>query len=245
LRIAVISDVHANLEALEAVLAEIDTIGVEKIVSSGDLVGYNADPNAVVERMKALGIHSILGNHDAVACGIEEPVGFNPIAKRAALWTREEMTRKNREYLAGLSAEYDFDGHFCMVHGSLVHRDSYIFSSKDIAENFSLMKEKLPAMSVCFFGHTHYQVAYGYHLGEFERISSTEFPLQEGQLYLINPGSVGQPRDHDSRAAFLVVDFERMEVAFRRIEYDIEACRDKILANSLPVELANRLLKGW
>ena len=164
---------------------------------------------------------------------------------RAALWTREEVSGANREYLAGLPAESDFDDRFHMVHGSLVHRDSYIFSTKDIAENFSLMKERLPSTSICFFGHTHYQVAYSYHLGEVEMITSRNFTLQEDRLYLINPGSVGQPRDHDPRAAFLVVDFEKMEVEFRRSEYDIEACRAKILANALPVELADRLLKGW
>ena len=245
MRVAVISDVHANLEALEAVLAEIDTLGVDRIVCPGDLVGYNADPNAVVDRMRGLAILSIMGNHDVVACGIEEPVGFNPVATRAALWTRDEVSDTNREYLAGLPAESGFDDRFHMVHGSLVHRDSYIFSSKDIAENFSLMKERCPSLSICFFGHTHYQVAYSYHIGEVEMITSPEFTLHEGRLYLINPGSVGQPRDHDPRAAFLVIDFERMEVSFRRVEYDIAACRAKILANSLPVELANRLLKGW
>jgi len=244
LRYAVISDIHANLEALTASLDLIGTMEVDRIVCLGDLVGYNANPNEVTDLIREQGIPLIMGNHDAVACGLENPWNFNPIAREAALWTRRTLTEENSRYLRQPPTEILIDDRFVMAHGSLQHRDQYLFSQETIDKNFDLLHKKYGHIHLAFFGHTHYQIAHVKGPDGIGNLTQKVIPLASGHDYLINPGSIGQPRDQDPRAAFLVYDDQAREVETFRLAYDIEACYRKIVDAGLPVELAERLLRG-
>ncbi len=245
MRYAIISDIHSNLEALEVVLREIDRIGVDRIVSLGDLVGYNANPNECVRILRDRGVSSLMGNHDAAACGLEDPVDFNPIARAAVLWTRHALEPGNQDLLEGLPEEGSLNGGLRLAHGSLLHRDHYLASHDDIMENIRRMREAEPEIRVLFFGHTHIQIAFAYDRETLTVVSSPTFSIRDDKLYLINPGSVGQPRDKDPRCAFLLYDEEAQTVEFIRLPYDVRACSEKIISAGLPRVLADRLHTGW
>ena len=245
MRYAVISDIHANLEALETVLREIDRIGVDRIVSLGDLVGYNANPNECVRMIQERGILSLMGNHDAAACGLEDPAEFNPVARAAVLWTRRTLEPDLRSVLEGLPEEASLNEGLRLVHGSLIHRDHYLRSYYDIMENIRRMRGTEPGIRMLFFGHTHIQVAFAFDGDQPAVLSSPKFSVRDDSLYLINPGSVGQPRDRDPRCAFLLYDEEAQTVEFLRLPYDVHACSEKIISAGLPGALAERLHTGW
>ena len=239
MRYAVISDIHSNLEAFVAVLAEIDKIGADGVICLGDIVGYGANPNECVEIIKNRRIFSLIGNHDKAACGLTEPYSFNSSARRAALWTRDELTPENIEYLRGLPDESAVHG-FMLVHGAPSNPDKYILSEYEAAEEFPLLGE----YRLCFFGHTHVRVFYTFMEGEVESSTAERSRLQADAKYLVNPGSVGQPRDQDPRAAFLIID-EPGEIEFRRVDYPIEAAQKKIIECGLDRFLAERLSLGY
>jgi len=245
MRYAVVSDVHANLEAFEAVLAEIDHIGVDRIVSLGDLVGYSANPNDCVRIAVERDIPTLMGNHDAAACGLEEPLDFNPIARAAILWTRTVLEEECRQFLRVQPEQRSLPGSVRLVHGSLLDRDQYLFSVSDVRENVRRMRQQRPEIRILFFGHTHHQCALCCREDTVASIPGPRFTLEEHASYLINPGSVGQPRDRDTRAAFLLYDEDSRTVEFVRIRYGIPACARKILSAGLPRELADRLSQGW
>jgi len=246
MRTAILSDIHANLEALRVVLEAVQGMGADRIYSLGDLVGYNADPNACVDLIREREIPSLMGNHDVVACGTSEPVEFNPIARAAALWTREILTGGNRGFLEALPEQRSPAEGVRLVHGSLLHRDHYLLSRYDIMENVNRMRKEEPALRILFFEHTPNQVAFACDRdNNLSVISAPRFALQEDRIYLINPGSVGQPRDQDPRSAFLLYDEQEQTVEFIRLSYDIKACAKKILSQGLPRELADRLDHGW
>jgi len=245
-RYAILSDIHANLEALRAVLEAVEPMGLDGICSLGDLVGYNADPDACVRLVRERGIPSLMGNHDAVACGISDAVDFNPIARAAAIWTRETLAPELRDFLLEQPEQRGLTGEIRLVHGSLLHRDHYLLSRFDILENVRRMRAERPEIRILFFGHTHNQVAYSCDPDDnISQVSSPRFSLQDDRVYLINPGSVGQPRDHDPRSSFVLLDLDARAVEFVRLAYDIRACANKILAQGLPRELADRLFHGW
>jgi len=244
MRYAVISDVHANLEALSAVISKIAGLKTDRILCLGDIVGYNANPNEVIDILKSEKALCIMGNHDAVACGLREPNNFNPLAKRAALWSREQLTDESRAFLRDLPKELKVDDFF-IFHGSIHDTDRYILYKEDIKENFQLLKKLTGQPRMGFFGHTHVRTAY---INDSDVISvdlSIELPLSPSRKYLINPGSVGQPRDYDPRASFLIYDTIEQKVTFFRTDYDIAACQDKIIKAGLPSQLATRLEMGW
>jgi len=247
MRTAVISDIHANLEALQAVLREIDCLGVDRIVSLGDLVGYNASPNECVQAIREREIPTLMGNHDAVACGLEDPLDFNPIAGKAVIWTRRALTPEHREFLARQPEQRRIDRTAILVHGSLKHRDQYLMSRTDMLENLQRLRSGGSGIRIVFFGHTHHQMAVscGMDLNDAAVTAGPRIELREDALYLINPGSVGQPRDQDPRSAFLVMDEDRQAVEFLRVPYDVHACAEKIRSHGLPHELAERLYQGW
>ena len=245
MRYAVVSDVHANLEAFEAVLEQIDRIGVDQIVSLGDLVGYNANPNECVKIALERDIPGLMGNHDAAASGLEDPVDFNPIAQEAILWTKDVLRMEYRDFLARQPEQRSLSGFVRLVHGSLLDRDHYLLTQYDVLENVRRMQEQKPEVRVLFFGHTHHQRAFHCRDETLTAVRSPRFRLEEGDFYLINPGSVGQPRDHDPRASFLLYDDESGLVEFIRIPYSVPACARKILSAGLPRELAHRLGQGW
>jgi diadenosine tetraphosphatase ApaH/serine/threonine PP2A family protein phosphatase len=244
MRTAVISDIHANLEALTAVRERIKEQNADEIVCAGDLVGYNANPNECLDMLRREKARCVLGNHDAVAAGLEEPEGFNSLARAAVLWTREQLTEQNKQFLLSLPREQRVRD-FILFHGSIHDTDRYILYRNDAVDNFQLLGELPGSPALGFFGHTHERTA----LIEQHGIISTSLVIDELELlpdrrYLISPGSVGQPRDGDPRAAFLIYDDRDRKVAFHRVEYDIRTCQDKIIHAGLPPRLAERLEWG-
>lgn len=225
MKYAVISDIHSNLEAFLSVLSEIDAIGPEAIICLGDIVGYGADPNACTDIIRERKIPSVMGNHDAAASGVTEPYNFNSAAREAALWTREELTKENRSFLATLPERIETE-HFMAVHGAISDPDKYILDYRDAEPEFGLMG----GYTLCFFGHTHVPAQY----------KSTTGPGRR----LVNPGSVGQPRDGNPGAAYIIYDTES-GIEFRRAEYDIRSAQKKIIENGLDKRLAERLSHGW
>lgn len=247
MRFLILSDVHANLTALEASLAQCEGKW-DKAVCLGDIVGYGPDPNEVVDRIRALDAVTIRGNHDKVGSGIESADDFNPVARAAAMWTREQLRSENREYLGKLPlGPISLDG-FSLVHGALRDEDEYVVAPAQALESL------LEAPSqVTFFGHTHLQG--GFSLGPDNQVSmlrlrppdghrSTTLEVKKGTNYLLNPGSVGQPRDGDSRAAFAIADLERHEVEFWRVPYEIESVQQRMEKAGLPESLILRLSFG-
>ncbi|MBI3076436.1 MAG: metallophosphoesterase family protein [Deltaproteobacteria bacterium] len=245
MRYAILSDIHGNLEALTAVLERLRALAVDRYVSLGDVVGYNTNPNECLALLKALGATSIQGNHDAAGCGLEAPVNFNPAARQAILWTQAHLAEEHARYLQGLAPQADVDGAFLAVHGSIRDRDEYIFTERALADNLALLEAGPGPARVCFFGHTHVQVAYWGQGRERGEAAEDPLVLKADAVWMVNPGSVGQPRDGDPRAAFAVFDSDARTVSFFRVPYDIERCARKILAADLPRQLAERLHHGW
>jgi predicted phosphodiesterase len=245
MRTAVISDIHANIEALQAVLERIKALKVDEIVCLGDLVGYNANPNECIDVLRSENIACVLGNHDASAAGMEEPEGFNPLARVAVMWTREQLTEESRLFLAGLPRERQVRDFF-LFHGSIYETDRYIFSREDAVDNFRRLADLHGALSIGFFGHTHLRAALSEHRDSISVLLVLEaLDINAEKKYLINPGSVGQPRDGDPRASFLVYDDQSRRVTFHRVAYDIRSCQEKIIRSGLPPQLAERLEGGW
>ncbi len=245
MRTAVIADIHANLEALTAVLERMKALKATKIVCLGDMVGYNANPNETLDICRKEKILCVLGNHDASASGIEEPEDFNPEARAAVLWTRERLTVENREFLRKLPRERRFRNCF-VFHGSIHDTDRYILYRDDAVENFNRLGSLPGRVSLGFFGHTHVRTVLSLEADVLAAsISSKDLALSSEKRYLINPGSVGQPRGGDPRAAFLVYDDKNRRITFHNVEYDVRACQEKIIRAGLPPELAERLSRGW
>jgi diadenosine tetraphosphatase ApaH/serine/threonine PP2A family protein phosphatase len=240
LRCAVISDIHANLEALSAVLERIDALGVDQIVCLGDVVGYNASPDECIDIIRERNVPTLCGNHDAVACGLEEPWGFNPVALAAALWTREHIRAENIEWLKSLPDSLDFDT-FLAVHGSPSSRDTYLFTWEDVSRFMPILEDQ--DRRVCFFGHTHSPGIYSSD-GVYAIDEDGVFILGENKRFFINPGSVGQPRDGDARAAFGTYDTSKGEFRQFRVGYDVKSAADRVVNAGLPRFLAERLSLG-
>lgn len=243
MRYAILSDIHANLPALERVLEECEQAGVEAYLCAGDVVGYGPQPNECCERLRELGAVVVRGNHDeaAVVHGKEE--WFTTGARRCILWTREVLSAENLEFLAGLLPSRQLDGaHLC--HGSLPDPDLYTTTPGEAALTFDLMDEPL-----CFIGHTHYAEWYidradGRLPAHYARPSGGECSLAPGRQYLVNPGSVGQPRDNNSQASFAVWDTTADLVTIHRVSYDIARTQQLIRDAGLPANMADRLRYG-
>lgn len=250
MRILILSDIHANLEALEACLAAAPPH--DRVFNLGDIVGYGANPNEVTERSRELGTIFVRGNHDKACSGVTSLDDFNPIAGLAVLWTRQKLKPDNLSFLHDLPSGpiSPLEDVQC-VHGSPRDEDEYVLLRRDA---YSILGRA--AAPVTFFGHTHVQGGFWIddetdEEGGLEpKYSSRTGPqqltltLRETGKYMINPGSIGQPRDGDPRAAFLVYDTERKAVTFFRVPYDIAAAQEKIFAAGLPERLAIRLEEG-
>ncbi len=240
MKYAIISDLHANLEALVAVLDRIEEIGVDQIVCLGDVVGYNGSPNECVEIIREKDIPTICGNHDAVACGLEEPWGFNPIALQAAMWTRDNLAHDNLEWLRQLPDTRAF-GDFVAAHGSPANRNTYLFSWEDILPHVDHVLAE--GCSLCFFGHTHSPGIFSTD-GTYGLDAQAKFILDKGKVFFVNPGSVGQPRDGDPRSAFGILDTEKSEYELVRVAYEVKLAANRIREEGLPHFLAERLSLG-
>lgn len=242
-RYAILSDIHANLEAFRSVLGAIARVRPDRTICLGDIVGYNADPNACVDIVRSEGMACVLGNHDAAACGIEEPDAFTPVARQAALWTRGALTEENRAFLRRLPRNLQI-GDFVLCHGSVDDTDRYLLYDSDLRDALAVMEGLPGCPELCFFGHTHLQAAYRCSGREIEREGPGAFSLSRGSRYLVNPGGAGQPRDGDPRAAFLLYDGDERRISLLRTAYDIAAAQDKIIRAGLPPRLAERLARG-
>jgi len=240
LRYAIISDLHANLPALTAVLDEIDRVGVDRIVCLGDVVGYNANPNECVKIIRERQIPTLCGNHDAVACGTADPWGFNPIALAAALWTRQNLEPSHLAWLRGLPDSQRFPD-FLAVHGSPTNRDIYLFGWEDAMPQMNFLRSQ--SISLCFFGHTHCPGIFSMD-GVYTIKNGAGLVLGEDDVFLVNPGSVGQPRDGDPRAAYGIFDTETREFQLARVAYPVEQAAGRIIEAGLPQFLAERLSLG-
>lgn len=250
MRILVLSDIHANLEALDACLAAAPSFDV--VVNLGDIVGYGASPNEVSERSRQLGKTFVRGNHDKAATGVMDLEDFNPMAAAAAIWTRNELTPENLEWLRALPHGPVSLPEFPdvqLVHGSPNDEDEYVVSLGDALAPLITL-----TVPLTFFGHTHLQGGFfangssadGFR-PEYRTVGQAEsVPLQlkPATRYLINPGSVGQPRDGDWRAAFALFDTEAQIVHYHRTPYNLKAAQDRIFGANLPPRLATRLAAG-
>ncbi len=242
MRILVISDIHANLVALEAV---IDAAGeVDAIWNLGDTVGYGPKPGECIDRVIELGAHpSLAGNHDWAAIGRLQLDEFNPVARFATYWTKSKLTNEQIAYLEGLPDKI-LEDEWMLVHASPRHPIwEYVYSAKVARENFMLFDTP-----VCFLGHTHVQMYISERMAE-----EGESPLQpedgdeltiDGSRFIVNPGSVGQPRDNNPFAAFAIYDTESRVVNFRRTEYDIVRTQMQMEEAGLPPPLITRIALG-
>ena len=240
MRYAIISDIHSNLEALEAVLAKISVLRIDDILCLGDIVGYNANPNECINMVRRTGIRCIMGNHDSRASGLEEPDNFTPLAKEAVLWTREHLTEESKAFLKNLPRELIVEDFF-LFHASINDTDKYIVDENDVRDNFHRLEQLPNDAAIGFYGHTHVKVALSLQRGRISLEQDEELKLSPYKKYLINPGSVGQPRDGEPGASFLVYDKFNEKVIFYRVDYDVAATQKKIIEAGLPVELAARL----
>jgi len=242
MRFAVISDVHSNSHALRTVMEEIDRREIDTIFALGDLVGYNAFPCEVVELIRKRNIHSIMGNHDIVCCGLENPVWFNSSAREAALWTRKQLLEEEKIHLRGLANEEKIDSTIYAVHGSPASRDDYIMDLMDAIRNFQHLPDT--SIRICLYGHTHIPAIFSDLGPAHDCAYSGKHFLSARNRYFINPGAVGQPRDGDPRASFAVLDTDEMSVEFVRVKYDVLAAKNGVLRAGLPQFLADRLEVG-
>jgi predicted phosphodiesterase len=242
MKLAVISDIHSNLHALNAVLEEIDARAVDSICALGDLVGYNAFPHEVLQQIRAREIPSIMGNHDIVCCGRENPIWFNSAAREASLWTRRHLSEEEKQYLSALPNEERIQQTLYAVHGSPTSRDDYVMDLMDALNCFQHLPD--PDIQICLFGHTHIPAIFSSHGPSFDSVGIGKHVLSARNRYFINPGAVGQPRDGDPRASFAILDTEELSVELLRIEYDVESAMKAITTAGLPHFLADRLLVG-
>lgn len=255
MRYLILSDIHGNMDAFDAVLAHASGRW-DRVLVLGDLVGYGAEPNAVVDRVKELAPEAVIrGNHDKAACGIDDGSAFNHVARIAAIWTGEQLTQENLAYLRALPmGPVEIDALTEICHGAPFDEDHYIFDGEDA-------RRALDAASrpVCLFGHTHLPGGFNRHAatldgfvpnGEHDipvsdmQVSDMPVSMGAGIAYLVNPGSVGQPRDGDPRAAFAIYDSEDSTLTLRRVPYAVDAAQRRIMSAGLPASLANRLAIG-
>ena len=239
LRYAIFSDIHSNLEALEAVLHDAAEQKCTHYVCLGDIVGYNADPHECVERVRAMDCPAVKGNHDEQASLIESSRDFNELAESAIRWTRDHLSDDDKTWLRELRLQRQVRD-FTIVHATLdtPAQWAYVFNNLDAAASFTYQHT-----TVCFFGHTHVPMAFIRDEG-VRRIKIDQLRIEAGKKYFINAGSVGQPRDADWRAAYCIFDIENDVVELRRVRYQLDATQNKILNAGLPPLLAERLALG-
>ena len=245
MRYLVISDIHANLDAFEAVLAHAEGRW-DRVLVLGDLVGYGAQPGEVIDRVRSLEPEVVIrGNHDKAACGIDDGSQFNTVARTAAMWTAAQLPPEQLEYLRSLRmGPIEIDALTEICHGAPFDEDHYIFDGSDAV--LALRASERP---LCLFGHTHLPAVFKVVEEVFDGMpldpdADAVIPLQRGARYLVNVGSIGQPRDGDPRAGYGVLDDEAREVRAFRVAYPVDKAQQRIVAAGLPSSLANRLALG-
>jgi predicted phosphodiesterase len=246
MRYLIISDIHSNMTALDAALASAKGQW-DQAVCLGDLVGYGPDPNEVIDCVRSIGAVTIRGNHDKAVAGVEDIDDFNPVARAAVMWTRERLRPENREFLQHLAKGPQTVNGFSIVHGSVYDEDEYVYAPELAVEDL-----KNALTPVTFFGHTHLQGGFSLHGEDVQALHTTpagsressSITIDSGTTYLLNPGSIGQPRDGNPRAGFAIADFESRSVEFWRIPYDIVRVQERMAEAGLPEPLILRLSFG-
>ncbi len=246
MKYAIISDLHANLEALRAVLA--DALSkVDAVVCLGDIVGYNANPHECLQLVRETCSIVIAGNHDQAACGVRRYDDFNDWAREAMDWTQQQLSAAEVAYLKGLPGQAPFGDGWLAAHGSPRDTDEYLFDTLGFEVAFDTLRRLRPDVRGCFVGHTHLPMIWECSsAGRVVQVgaASRVVALNPGCRYLVNPGSVGQPRNGNPLAAYAILDEAAATVEFRRLPYDIAAAQEKICDAMLPPLLAERLAIG-
>jgi diadenosine tetraphosphatase ApaH/serine/threonine PP2A family protein phosphatase len=239
MKYAILGDIHANLEALDTVLADAEKQKCTHFLSIGDVIGYNANPKECLEKIQALACPVVQGNHDYYGSRDDDLVGFHPMAAEVIAWTRRQLSPEQREWLRKLPYSQRVET-FTIVHSTLDNPDKwgYVLDRYDADANFNYQ-----TTSVCFYGHTHIPIAFE----KGDEIRSglySKIKIKMGRKYFINVGSVGQPRDGDPRAAYVIYDMPNSVIELRRLEYDLKTTQQKILDAGLPNRVAARLATG-
>ncbi len=239
-RIAILGDIHSNLDALEVVLADCRAQCVTDYLCTGDVVGYNACPHECLEIVRGLGCPVMMGNHDFYVCSEQDLDDFNAAAAQVVEWTRRQLSEDEIAWLRALPFTKTVKG-VTLVHSTMDNPESfgYVFDNLQAEANFIMQKTP-----ICFHGHTHCPMIYERTMSGVYRIDPQDFKLQMGRKYFINVGSVGQPRDGDPRATYVIYDNVEKTIQYRRLNYNIEAAQARIRAAGLPERLAARLAFG-
>src|SRR5688572_5455912 len=239
MKYAIIADIHGNLEAFQTVLDDIKEQNCTHIACLGDVVGYGANPKECLDAVRAMNIPVVKGNHDEMCSVEEEMEGFNPAAAEAVLWTRQQLTEDDKQWLRDLKF-MRLVANFTIVHATLdvQQRWGYRFDQLAAAASFTYQHT-----AVCFFGHTHVPVAF-IRDSVVRGGTYSKFKVQPGRKYFVNVGSIGQPRDGNPKAAYVVYDMNEGSIELRRLDYDIAKAQAKIRAAGLPDRLADRLSLG-
>lgn len=241
MRMAVLSDVHANLEALEAVAADMDRQRVEKIMFLGDVIGYGADPNACVKLIARLCDIRLMGNHDYVGLGLESPQYFNVMAQQSILWTQKELDRKATELMSDFTLEAEFLNYY-FVHATPENplEWNYLLTPEEAVRNFAAF-----AQDFCFVGHSHLPAVFCLRPdGCLTMVRETSFHAETDCRYIINVGSVGQPRDGNHEACYLIAETDAGAFTYRRVGYNLTKAQEKMKKAHLPEFLISRLAGG-
>ena len=245
MRYLILSDLHANLQALDAVVTAA-TGHYDQALCCGDLIGYGANPNPVVEWVRAHCSHVVRGNHDKACTGLDDLEWFNPVARQAALWTQRALSPANAEFARNLPKGPLLIANFELVHGSPYDEDEYVLAADEATQAFNYLERRLT-----FFGHTHVQGGFIWNRSRVETIARTSLRCDsqvieiDGECaYLVNPGSAGQPRDGDPRAAYVLYDSDASMLTYYRVEYDVAGAQKAIRDAGLPDILADRLSVG-
>ncbi len=241
MKFALISDIHGNLEALQKVLRDIETQGVEKIHFLGDVVGYGCNPNECVKLVNQHCDIKLLGNHDYAAMGLESTSSFNQIAQTSMQWTQSNLKKKSLEILADFEMQSKFLD-YNLVHAAPGRPEdwNYILNKEQASEEFENFPE-----SICFVGHSHLPTIFIQDAdGMISQSSRQKMQFSKDKRYIVNVGSVGQPRDNDPRSCYLIVNHEAGECEYRRVEYDIQKVQEKMRKALLPEFLIERLSVG-
>lgn len=247
MRRLVLSDIHSNMEAFDACMERANVMGFDDVLCSGDIVGYGPEPNEAIGRVAELETTAIRGNHDRVASGQDNARDFNTHARAAIKWTRKRLSADALAYLRALPVGPRDVGHEAqLVHGALTHEDDYVMSEAHASDSFQRTRTR-----ITFFGHTHYPTVFSRN-GSGDVV--LEMPKNEKDYqvyemksdlqYLVNPGSVGQPRDNDTRSAFAIWDVTHSRVEFHRVPYPFEVTQEKMREAGLPRYLIDRLQYG-
>lgn len=240
MRYGIISDIHGNLEALEAAIEALSREKIDKYLCLGDIVGYGADPAQCIKKTRALKPVIVCGNHDAASCGLHDTRYFNEVAREAVIWTEQTLAKRDIAFLKRLKFVYK-NRRLTLVHGTLHEPEAfhYMFDRDTAYATFNLMDTK-----ICFVGHSHVPGIFSYKDKALNYFYKENVKISKSEKLIVNAGSVGQPRDGDWRLCYSIYDTDKAVIELKRLPYDVEKAQKKILKAGLPNFLAHRLSKG-